>query len=79
MVVFRRIICSTSGHALTCSVTFLRRKFNSSKLLATFSFSAFRTHMPAIFKLCKLNEEMEEKHTLNGETNHSSQKKAENE
>jgi len=57
----------------------LRRKFNSSKLLATFSFSAFRIHLPTVFKFCKLNGEMEKEHALNEETNHSPQEKAENE
>lgn len=67
-MVFRRTaICHTSGHTLTCSITVLRRKFNSSKLLATFSFSAFRIHLPTIFKLCKLSGKIEKKHALNGE------------
>lgn len=80
MVVFRRTaICHTSGHSLTCTATVLRRKFNRSKLLPTFSFSAFSIHLPTIFKLCKLNGEMEKEHTLNGETNHFSWEKAENE
>lgn len=76
---FRTAICHTSGHILTCSVTVLRRMFNSSKLLATFSLSAFTIHLPTIFRPCKLNGEMEKKHALNRKTNHSSQEKAENE
>lgn len=42
---------------LTCCVTVLRRKLSSSKLLATFSFSAFTLNLSATFKLCKLKGE----------------------
>lgn len=66
------------GHTLTCPVTVLRRKFNSSKLLATFSFSAFMRGFPSVFKHYKLNEKIEKKQTLDGETNHTSKEKAEN-
>lgn len=73
--VSRRQSPTGSGHALTCCITVLRRKFNSSKLLATFSFSAFSLNSSTIFKVCKLKGEMEEEETLNGETNRSSQGK----
>lgn len=63
------------GHTLTCPVTVLRRKFNSSKLLTTFSFSAFLRGFPRVFKHCKLNEKIEKKQTLDGETNHRRKQK----